>query len=180
MRRQCAALRALCLLGLLGLGLVAAGCSSADEPAGGGAEAPTERCAELHPIGDFGEVAVDIGGDPQCLLLAQTPDERSRGLMEVTDLAGYPGMLFVFPSDSSGPFWMRNTPTPLSIAFLDADGSVVSVADMEPCADDEPTCINYRADGPYRFAVEVPQGHLADLGLAGDARLVVTSAIDPS
>ena len=159
---------------------MAAGCSSADEPAGGGTEAPGARCAELHPIGYFGEVAVDIGGDPQCLLLAQTPGERSRGLMEVTDLAGYPGMLFVFPSDSSGPFWMRNTPTPLSIAFLDADGSVVSVADMEPCADDEPTCTNYRADGPYRFAVEVPKGHLADLGLAGDARLVVTSAIDPS
>ena len=179
MRRQCAALRALCLLGLLGL--VAAGCSSADEPAGaGGAEAPGALCADLHPIGDFGEVTVDIDGDPQCLLLAQTPEERSRGLMEVTDLAGYPGMLFVFPSDSSGPFWMRNTPTPLSIAFVDDEGAIVSVADMEPCASDAPRCTNYRADGPYRFAVEVPQGHLADLGLAGDARLVVTSAVNPS
>lgn len=146
---------------------------------GGGTEAPGEPCADLHPIGLFGEVEVSIGDDPECLLLAQTPEERARGLMEVTDLAGYPGMLFVFPEDSEGGFWMRNTPTPLSIAYLDADGAIVSTADMDPC-DDVPTCPSYPAGGAYRLTVEVPQGHLDELGLTGDTRLTITSETRPT
>lgn len=151
--------------------------ASSDSP--DGADTPGQPCSELHPIGDFGEVEVNIGDDPECLLLAQTPEERAQGLMEVTDLAGYPGMLFVFPADSEGGFWMRNTPTPLSIAYLDADGAIVSTADMAPC-DDVSTCPSYPADGPYRFTVEVPQGRLDELGLTGDARLTVVSSVDPS
>ncbi len=146
---------------------------------GGGAEAPGAPCADLHPIGAFGEVEVAIGDDPECLLLAQTVEERARGLMQVTDLAGYPGMLFVFPDDSTGGFWMRNTPMPLSIAYLDADGAIVSTTDMDPC-DDVPSCPSYPAGGAYRFTVEVPQGRLDDLGLTGDARLTVVSTVDPS
>jgi len=176
------------LAALVGLLVPVAACASGDEPSGatdattpaiGGAEAPGEPCADLQPIGAFGEVEVNIGDEPECLLLAQTPEERARGLMEVTDLAGYPGMLFVFPADSEGGFWMRNTPLPLSIAYLDADGAIVSTADMDPC-DDVPTCPSYPADGPYRFTVEVPQGALGDLGLVGGARLTVVSAVTPS
>lgn len=156
------------------------GTTGATSPgSGGGAEAPGEPCADLHPIGAFGEVEVAIGDDPECLLLAQTVEERARGLMQVTDLAGYPGMLFVFPDDSTGGFWMRNTPMPLSIAYLDADGAIVSTADMDPC-DDVPSCPSYPAGGAYRFTVEVPQGRLDDLGLTGDARLTVVSTVDPS
>jgi uncharacterized membrane protein (UPF0127 family) len=173
---------------LLVFGTLIAACSSDEDPAGttattvpatGGAESPGEPCAELHPIGDFDEVEVAVGDDPECLLLAQTPEERARGLMEVTDLAGYPGMLFAFPEDSNGGFWMRNTPTPLSIAYLDADGRIVSTADMDPC-DDVPSCPSYPADAPYRFTVEVPQGALEDFGLVGDARLTVVSVIQPT
>ncbi|MBL8779271.1 MAG: DUF192 domain-containing protein [Acidimicrobiales bacterium] len=167
--------------------LVAVACGGGDDEAvddgrSGRAE-PTAAvdgaCADLEPIGEFGEVLVTVDGDEHCLLLAQTPEERARGLMEVTDLAGYPGMLFAFPADSEGGFWMRNTPTPLSIAYLDASGAIVSTADMEPC-DDVPTCPSYPASGPYRFTVEVPRGELTGLGLEGPARLTVESEIDPS
>lgn len=136
-------------------------------------------CADLEPIGEFGEVLVTVGGEQRCLLLAQTPEQRARGLMEVTDLGGYPGMAFAFPADTDVGFWMRNTPTPLSIAYLDASGAIVSTADMAPC-DDVPTCPTYPAAGPYRWAVEVPQGNLDDLGLTGDARLTIESEVHPS
>jgi uncharacterized membrane protein (UPF0127 family) len=136
-------------------------------------------CADLEPIGGFDEVLVSIDGDERCLLLAQTPEERARGLMELTDLAGYPGMLFAFPAESEGGFWMRNTPMPLSIAYLDAAGAIVSTADMAPC-DDVPTCPSYPASGPYRYTVEVPQGELAELGLTGEARLTVESETVPT
>lgn len=177
-------------LGVAGLALMGA-CASGDDGAGEDdrseraeptvvdTEAAGSPCADLEPFGDFGEVVVAIDGDQHCLLLAETPEERARGLMEVTDFAGYPGMLFAFPADSEGGFWMRNTPTPLSIAYLDASGAIVSTADMAPC-DDVPTCPSYPASGPYRTTVEVPQGELGALGLAGDARLAVESAIDPS
>lgn len=142
-------------------------------------EAPGAVCADLEPIGEFGEVLVTVGGEQRCLLLAQTPEQRARGLMEVTDLGGYPGMAFAFPADTDVGFWMRNTPTPLSIAYLDASGAIVSTADMAPC-DDVPTCPTYPAAGPYRWAVEVPQGNLDDLGLTGDARLTIESEVHPS
>ena len=144
-----------------------------------GSASPGGACADLEPFGGFGEALVTVDGEEQCLLLAQTPEERARGLMEVTDLQGYPGMLFVFPADSEGGFWMRNTPTPLSIAYLDASGAVVSTTDMEPC-EDVPTCPSYPASGPYRFTVEVPQGDLEALGLTGDARLTLESEVHPS
>jgi uncharacterized protein len=135
---------------------------------------------------EFEEVAVEVttdGGDllAWCLLLARLAEQRSRGLMEVTDLGDYAGMLFEFEEDSAGAFYMANTPTPLSIAFLTADGAVVSTADMEPCLDTEPVdCPLYPPDGPYRYAVEVPQGELDDLGLDGPgARLVTTGGCDP-
>lgn len=179
----------LAVLAVGGLLLVAllGGCGGGDEDArSGGAEeghddteAPGEACADLEPFGEFGEVRVTVGGDEQCLLLAQTSEQRARGLMEVTDLAGYPGMLFAFPADTQTGFWMRNTPTPLSIAYVDSSGAIVSTADMEPCAD-VPTCPSYPAAGPYRWAVEVPQGDLDGLGLTGDARLGIESEVHPS
>ena len=91
--------------------------------------------------------------------------------MEVTDLGGYQGMVFVWDADTSGGFWMRNTPTPLSIAWFDADGEFVSSADMEPCSATAPDCPVYPAGGAYRFAVEVFQGDLDDLGVGPGSRL---------
>jgi uncharacterized protein len=109
---------------------------------------------------------------PWCLLLAAAQEQRNRGLMEVTDLAGYAGMVFVWPEDSSSSFYMRNTPTPLTIGWFDAEGELVSAADMEPCGDVE-GCPLYSATGSYRFAVEVPQGELDRLGIGEGSRLAL-------
>ena len=80
--------------------------------------------------------------------------------MTVKDLQGYSGMVFVYAEDSNDEFYMRNTPTALSIAWIDQAGAVVSTADMAPCADRE-GCPLYPAAGPYRLAIEVPKGRLA-------------------
>lgn len=138
------------------------------------------------PIPGFGEVEVRIvegpDGEPVvvCVLVADTAAQRARGLMEVTDLGGYDGMLFRFETDSDGGFWMKDTLLPLSIAYLDADGAVVSTADMDPCPPAE-ACPSYPADGRYRMALEVEQGGLDELGLTedGGARLEVTGPCQP-
>ncbi len=49
----------------------------------------------------------------------------------------------------------------------------MSAADMAPCPDDTERCPGYPPEGPYRYAVEVVQGRLDELGLEGDARLAV-------
>jgi uncharacterized membrane protein (UPF0127 family) len=93
--------------------------------------------------------------------------------MTVTDptLGGYDGMLFRSDSDTDESFWMRNTPMPLSIAYVGHTGTLVSTADMQPCAD-SPDCELYPPAGPYRLAIEVPQGKLGALGIAEGATVV--------
>lgn len=146
---------------------------------------PTLRPAEGQvgsgrtPFGDFGEIGFRVEGSTaqtaatRCALLAETAAQQSRGLMNRTDLGGYDGMIFRFAADYSGPFHMKDTPLPLSIAFFDASGQFVSTADMAPCLN-QTSCPTYSAARPYRYALEVPQGHLGGLGIGPGARLVTT------
>ena len=131
----------------------------------------------------FDEVAVSVdaeeGSFAWCLLAALTSEQRSRGLMEVTDLQGYEGMVFVYEEDVQNPYYMLNTPTPLSIAWIAADGSVVSTTDMEPCEDSD-GCPTYSATGPYRYAIEVFQGRLEELGITESSRVTVGGTCAPT
>ncbi len=134
------------------------------------------------PVPGFAEVALRIvpgpDGEPVgiCVLVAETPEQRQRGLMGVTDLGGYDGMVFRFPDDTVGAFWMKDTLLPLSIAYLDADGAVVDALVMEPCPPDTAVCPTYPPSGPYRTALEVPAGDLDGLGLAVGSPARVTEA----
>ena len=134
----------------------------------------------------FDEVAVTVTAADGttcevCLLAATTDAQRQRGLMEVTDreLGGYDGMLFRFPKEIDGGFWMRNTPMPLSIAYFDDDGAFVSSTDMVPCSDSA-SCPTYDAGAAFRYALEVPAGGLADLGVAEGSTIRVDGARCPA
>lgn len=130
----------------------------------------------VEPFVGFGSTVVVVVGDQgpleRCVLVADTLALRSRGLMEVDGIGDYDGMIFVFPEDTTGGFWMGNTYLPLSIAFVDATGVVVTVHDMEPCPA-AVDCPDYLPDAPYRWAVEVPQGELEAFGLRVGSRLAV-------
>ena len=137
------------------------------------------------PLPGFGETAITVTAEDgtertYCVLTALLEAQRERGLMAVTDptLGGYGGMLFVFPHDQSGGFWMRNTPMPLSIAYLDGTGGLVKALDMTPCGD-TPNCRIYTPGSRYRMALEVPQGRLERLGVVPGARVARTGACSP-
>lgn len=98
-----------------------------------------------------------------CVWVADTARQRSRGLMFVTDLGEAEAMAFHYPAPHTGTFWMKNTVLPLSIAFFAPDGGFLTSFDMEPCT--SAPCPNYRTPADFQIAVEVPQGHLAELGL---------------
>ena len=161
--------------------LTSAGDAAAAQGAGlDEAPGPADRVR----FGDFGEVAIAVTAPDGtvtgwCVLLAETEAQRQRGLMEVTDLQGFAGMLFVWNEDANSSFYMRNTPTPLSIAWVNADGELVSTADMVPCADVD-SCPLYPAEDLYRFALEVPQGKLDDMGLVEGSTLAVGGSCAPA
>lgn len=142
--------------------------------------AAPSAAANRHPLPGFGEVAFRVDGSGagaalRCALLADSAAQRARGLMEVTDLGGYDGMLFRWDSDTRGAFHMKDTPLPLSIAWFGADGRLVSATDMEPCLGGG-TCPVYEAAGPYRFALEVPKGRLGSLGIGPGSAIQVGGA----
>ena len=131
--------------------------------------------AAADPPGGFGEGVLGVTGPDGIrvwpVIVADTPQSRQRGLMGVADFAelgGYAAMVFVFEDDTSGAFWMRDTPLPLRITFVSASGSVVSATDMVPCLAPTPSdeCARYHPDGPYRIAIEHPLGLAFDIGLA--------------
>ena len=109
------------------------------------------------------------------LEVAADPSARARGLMGRTEVAKGTGMVFLYPADVTEAFWMKNTLVPLSIAFVAADGRVVSVAEMSPCKADP--CPTYAPAGPYRYAVELAAGSLAAAGVGPGAKV---APVDPA
>jgi uncharacterized membrane protein (UPF0127 family) len=84
--------------------------------------------------------------------LAVTPAQRSLGLMN-RRRAPADGMLFVFPENTNGGFWMKNTLVPLKIVFFDRAGRSVRRFVMQPCRTS--SCRVYSPNRTYRFALEL-------------------------
>jgi uncharacterized protein len=95
--------------------------------------------------------------------VADDADERRRGLMGVHHLPDDQGMAFVWDEPVSSTFWMKDTLIPLSIAFVDDEGHVVDLVDMQPCTSD--ACRTYRSDEPYVMAVEANAGWFEEHGI---------------
>lgn len=111
-----------------------------------------------------------------CVWLADTADERARGLMGVTDLGGAAGMLFVFEQPISTSFYMFQTPRPLSIAWFGADGTYVAQTEMTPCLDDSSdACARYAPGDEYLTALEVWSGDLPAIGVGPGSTLELVS-----
>lgn len=104
------------------------------------------------------------GGQGREVLLnvevARTSQEKATGLMFRRELAPDRGMVFVWDSPVTGPFYMKNTPLPLAIAFISGDGVVVDLQEMVPQSLD----LHYSAK-PYTRAVEANQGFFTGNGV---------------
>jgi uncharacterized protein len=108
--------------------------------------------------------------------IAETPEQREVGLMHRTDLPPEGGMLFLFDEERTGRdgFWMYRTYVPLSIAFLDGEGTIRAVRDMEPCLSRYSIrCTRYYPGVAHRHALEVNQGYFADRGIGIGDRVLL-------
>lgn len=98
--------------------------------------------------------------------VAADQNNRMQGLMFRKNLAANQGMLFVFPQADRHCMWMRNTLLPLSVAFLDEEGRILNVEDMQA-----QTETSHCAAGPARFALEMNLGWFSSKGLKPGLRI---------
>jgi len=99
---------------------------------------------------------------------------RSRGLMHRKSLAPNAGMLFVFDAPALHCMWMRNTYIPLSVAFLDAQGAIINIADMQPHSEQ-----SHCAGRPALYALEMTQGWFAQRGIKPGVKLGGINQVAP-
>lgn len=106
------------------------------------------------------------------VFIADTPARRQRGLMYATGLPPANAMIFVFenPPVHSG-FWNDNVPIDLHVAFLDAEGRILEFVTLEARSREI-----RRPSQPYSYALEMPAGRYAELGIAVGDRLVIEAA----
>ncbi len=107
---------------------------------------------------------IKVAGHALRAEVAATVEQRMKGLMFRQKLGANDGMLFVFDEPGYHAMWMKNTPLPLSVAFVDAEGRILNILDMEPHTLDQ-----HMAAGPARFAIETNKGWFAQRRIkAGD------------
>jgi uncharacterized membrane protein (UPF0127 family) len=157
-------------LAILLAALVATGAEAATiGPRGAGGLRPLLHLVTAAATDDLVAVIEAGSGEHRFTIeVADTPDERARGLMFRESMAADAGMLFDYGSDQTGvAFWMKNTPLPLDMIFIRADGTITQVAadttpfSLEPIASRE----------PVRFVLEVNAGTAAKLGIKPGDRL---------
>lgn len=99
--------------------------------------------------------------------LANTVETQQRGLMYRTDIPKDGGMLFApYPPEGGGPreasFWMKNTPSPLDIIFIRADGTIARIAENTvPFSEAQ-----VPSGEPVAAVLELNGGRSAELGIA--------------
>lgn len=111
-------------------------------------------------------VQLEVGEHALQAWVARTEGERALGLQHRQDLPDGEGMLFICDQAAFLSFWMKNTPLPLSAAFVAEDGTIVQITDLEPHSLEPQRC-----PSPVRYVLEVNQGWFEEKGVAPGMRL---------
>ena len=98
--------------------------------------------------------------------LAIADEERAQGLMFREKMGQNEGMVFRFSSAREVCMWMKNTPLPLSVAFIDESGGIINIEDMQPHSTAE-----HCSKKPVRFVLEMNQGWFAKKGLKSGSKI---------
>jgi uncharacterized membrane protein (UPF0127 family) len=85
--------------------------------------------------------------------VAANDPERQQGLMHREKMDSNAGMVFVFDQANTQCMWMKNTLLPLSVAFIDLDGKIVNIEDMQPH-----TLDSHCSAKPVKYALEMNLG----------------------
>ena len=105
-------------------------------------------------------VELILGGEIFRVEVARTREEKAAGLMYRKKLGARRGMIFVYDVDTPMNFWMANTSIPLSIAFIDRDGIIVQIEDMQPF-----DLSGVKSRISVRYALELNQDAFSEIGV---------------
>lgn len=108
--------------------------------------------------------------------IADTPQKRSFGLMYRRDLPESHGMLFLFPREEPLSFWMKNTPLPLDIVFINTAHTIVSIAQNTTPFSEKPL----PSGSPAQFVLEVNGGFCQRQGVTAGDRVDLPAIALPS
>jgi hypothetical protein len=122
--------------------------------------------AQTTPQLDLPRIKITAGMHLIDTQVAATPEQRSTGLMFRREMPPSEGMLFVFEQAAVQCFWMKNTPLPLTAAFVADDGTIVNLADMKPQTTD-----SHCSTQPVRYVLEMNQGWFGKKGIKAGFRL---------
>ncbi|MEQ1517899.1 MAG: DUF192 domain-containing protein, partial [Usitatibacteraceae bacterium] len=121
--------------------------------------------AEGKPQAGLPTISLKVGSQAVRAEIANTEASRQVGMMYRKKMAPQDGMLFIFPEVGYHAMWMRNTFIPLSVAYMDERGAILSIHEMQPLSD-----IAHQSAGPARFALEMNAGWFSTHKIkAGDA-----------
>ena len=102
---------------------------------------------------------IEVGGKKITVEVAETNLQQAMGLMFRKKMHADEGMLFVFKSEETRHFWMKNTFLDLAIAFFDGNGTLVDIQEMKSgkgIPDD--LLVNYKSAKPSKYALEMNKG----------------------
>jgi len=150
-------------LGLAALALAFAAVLSVLMPSTGRHAFAQEGQPMILPVDPAPLTVRTAGGERRFSIeVADDDRERSAGLMFRTEMGDDHGMLFVFEQTRRLAFWMKNTPMPLDLVFIGADGRVVDVLPGEPYS-----VAPISPEAPARFVLELKAGTAEKTGIAG-------------
>ena len=86
--------------------------------------------------------------------IADTPSKREMGLQYRRDLAADRGMIFLFPAESQQSFWMKNTPLPLDMIFINRERKIVGIVEQTVPFSMDPRSVT----APSQFVLEINGG----------------------
>jgi uncharacterized protein len=72
-----------------------------------------------------------LGAEEMVAELALTSEQVQTGMMFRTNMAENAGMLFVFSQPHRAGFWMKNCPLPLSAAYIDPEGVIIEIRELQ-------------------------------------------------
>ena len=124
---------------------------------------------------DLPEIVLTINKHKVTAEVANTEATRSTGLMHRRMLPENRGMLFVFPDVGIHAMWMMNTHVPLSVAFIDPEGTIINIADMQPHTQDA-----HPAARPARYALEMNQSWFRTRGIKPGDKVEGLSTAGPA
>ncbi len=114
----------------------------------------------------FNEVTLEISGYALTAEVANTQALRSQGLMYRESLEANRGMLFVFSRRGYYSMWMKNTYIALSVAFIDENGIILNIADMQP-----ETLTPHESADIAKYALEANLGWFTERKIAAGAKV---------